>query len=294
MENKVVELSNGIKINVHYNKNNTTKPAILFLHFESGNLHVFSGVIKKMKYQYQLVVPDLRGHGQSSKPQKGYQVEEVAEDIELLLRRLNIKKYYIVGSSFGAVVGIVLASRNQKKVKAIICEGVFSNESGKYSLFDINDKEINSIIKEKLNKEIDQRQEEYFDTKIEFIETRTRFFQRAGLWNKYFEEYIKHNVCKNEKDKFTSCYPLYAEKQYLKNYYSFQFKKYYNKIQCPILFLTTRSAYNKKKIKDAINRLGRMAGNYEIRIIPSFIHPYGWMKMPYQTADIILDFIKKY
>lgn len=114
------------------------------------------------------------------------------------------------------------------------------------------------------------------------------------MWNEYFEEYIKHNVCKNEKGKFTSCYPLYAEKQYLKNYYAFQFEKYYKKTQCPILFLPTRSAYNNEKIEDTINRLGKMAGNYEIRIIPRFIHPYGWMKMPYQTADLILDFIKKY
>lgn len=152
MENKVIELSNGIKINVSYNKKDTTKPAVLFLHFESGNLHVFSGVVKKFQYQYQLVVPDLRGHGQSSKPQKGYQVEEVAKDIELLLKILNIEKYYIVGSSLGAEVGIVLASRNQEKVKAVVCEGVFSNGSGKYSLFDSNDKEINSKIKEKLSK----------------------------------------------------------------------------------------------------------------------------------------------
>lgn len=293
MENEVIELDNGINLNVNYNKKDDNKSTVLFLHFESSNLHVFNGVVPKFLSKYQVVIPDLRGHGESSKPKKAYRIKDLVKDLELLLKKLDIGKYYIVGSSLGAEVGIVLASRNQDMVNGVICEGVFSNEYNKYSLFEDDDEDIDNKVEEKL-KEIDQRKQEYYETKSEFIETRVRFFQKAGMWNEYFDEYIKNNVCKDKKDRFTSCHPIYAEKQYLKNYYNFKIDKYYKNIQCPILFLPTKSAYDNEKIKNTINGFGKMAGNYEIKIIPGFTHPYGWMKLPNQTADVIFDFIKKY
>src|SRR6056297_3392488 len=134
MENELIELGNGIDLNVNYNKKDDNKSTVLFLHFESGNLHVFNGVVPKFLSKYQVVIPDLRGHGESSKPKKAYRIKDLVKDLELLLKKLDIGKYYIVGSSLGAEVGIVLASRNQDMVNGVICEGVFSNEYNKYSL----------------------------------------------------------------------------------------------------------------------------------------------------------------
>ncbi len=291
MLKEVVELANGIKMNVKYNKKD--KPTILFLHFGSGNLHMWKGVIPHFKDNYQVILPDFRGHGQTSKPEKGYHIEDMAEDIELLLEELNIDNYYIVGSSLGAEVATVLASQNPKKVKAIFNEGALYNEFGKYGLQDGGEEEIEEKIQDKLE-DIEKRKEESYATKEEYIETQSRFFQRASLWNEYFAHYIKNNVCQNEEGRYTSCYPNHVSKQYMKNYYRFQFDKYYKKIQCPILFLPSKSEWDNEKIKQSVKEFGKMAGSYEIKILPGFAHAYGWMKMPTQVSQVVLDFIQKH
>src|SRR6056297_1777520 len=109
MREEVISLENGIELNVKYNQKD--KPTVLFLHFGSGNLHMWSGVIPHFKERYRVILPDLRGHGQSSKPKTGYHIEDMAEDIELLLDELNVDRYYIIGSSLGAEVAAVLAAK---------------------------------------------------------------------------------------------------------------------------------------------------------------------------------------
>ena len=291
MREEVISLENGIELNVKYNQKD--KPTVLFLHFGSGNLHMWSGVIPHFKDRYRVILPDFRGHGQSSKPKTGYHIEDMAEDIELLLDKLAVDRYYIIGSSLGAEVAAVLAANNPKKVIATVNEGALYNEFGEYGLQAGNKKEIEDKIEEKIQ-EVEKRKEETYKTKREYIETQARFFQRAGLWNEYFEEYIKNNVCKNEEGRYTSCYPLHVSKQYMKNYYHFKFEKYYKKMNCPILFLPSKSEWNDEKIQNSTEAFGKMAGNYEIKILQGFVHAYGWMKMPSQAAEVVLDFLQKH
>lgn len=291
MDSEIIRLSNDIELNVYFHEND--KPTLLLLHFGSGNLHMWSGLIPHLKHGYQIIAPDLRGHGNSSKPDNGYHIEDMAYDIELLLEKLNVDKYYIVGSSLGAEVATVLAANNPEKVQAIVCEGALYNEFGEYGLLEGDKEDIEDKIEEKL-KEIEKRKDEHYQTKQEFIETRARFFQRAGLWNQYFEEYIKNNICKDEKGRYTSCYPTYVSKQYMRNYYYFQFEKYYKKIKCPILFLPSKSEWKNERIKESTKEFGKMAGSYEIQVIQGFTHAYGWMKMPGQAAQVVTKFLKKY
>ncbi len=291
MEDEIINLDNGIDLNVKYN--NKREPVILFLHFGSGNNYIWNGVLPYFENAFRVVAPDLRGHGKSSKPKEGYHIEDIAEDITLLLEELDIDKYYIVGSSLGAEVGTVLAAESPNKVKAIVCEGALYNEFGKYGLLDGTEEEIEKKTEKKLA-EIDKRKGEYYKSKEEYLETHKRFYQRASLWNNHFEKYIENNICKDEEGRYTSCYPIHVSKQYMKNYYYFKFDKYYKKINCPILFLPSKSEWDKEKIQDSVNAFGEMAGNYEIKVLKGFPHAYGWMKMPREAAKVVMSFINKH
>jgi 2-succinyl-6-hydroxy-2,4-cyclohexadiene-1-carboxylate synthase len=292
MEERLISLENGIEINVKYNKKDD-KPTILFVHFGSGNLEIWNGVLPFFEDEYHLVLPDFRGHGKSSKPKNGYHIEDLAFDIKLLLKELNIDEYYIIGSSLGAEVGVVLASDSTSNVKALLCEGALYNEFGEYGLHNGSKEEIEEMRKEKLE-EVEKRTGEYYKTKDEHLETEKRFFQKASLWNKFFEEFIESNVCYYEEKGYSSCYPLYVSKEYTRNYYYFNFEKYYKKINCPVHFLPSRSEWNNEKIKSSIKAFGKMVGNFEVSTINGFDHAYGWMKVPEKAANLIKSFIKKY
>ena len=51
---------------------------------------------------YSVIVPDLRGLGDSSKPLTGYDVKTVAEDMHQLVSQLGFKDIFLVGHDWGA------------------------------------------------------------------------------------------------------------------------------------------------------------------------------------------------
>ncbi len=56
-----------------------------------------------------VVAPDLRGHGRSSKPARGYSFEAMAEDVRGLLKRIGVGRPLLVGHSWGAYLALEYA-----------------------------------------------------------------------------------------------------------------------------------------------------------------------------------------
>ncbi|HKJ47684.1 MAG TPA: alpha/beta hydrolase, partial [Christiangramia sp.] len=61
--------------------------------------------------EFRVIAPDIRGHGNSSKPEEkeAYGVTKCAEDMKLLLDKLNIAKCMVVGFSMGGAVAFEMA-----------------------------------------------------------------------------------------------------------------------------------------------------------------------------------------
>lgn len=71
---------------------------------------------------YRLVIPDLRGNGDSGKPQDEASYADNAEvkDIMLLMSFLKIKKYNAIGYSRGSVVLAELLTKDKRIKKAVL------------------------------------------------------------------------------------------------------------------------------------------------------------------------------
>ena len=95
------ELVNGIKIN--YCIGGEGLP-ILFLHGYPQSSIMWRKVAPKMSKKYKVICPDLRGYGDSDKPYSGYDKKTMANDMYLLMNRLGLKKYHLVGHDRGARV----------------------------------------------------------------------------------------------------------------------------------------------------------------------------------------------
>lgn len=70
-----------------------------------------------------ILAPDLRGHGDSDKPDSGYSLSEAAEDLAALLDALEPPKAVVVGSSSGGYVGQELAVSHPERVAALVLIG---------------------------------------------------------------------------------------------------------------------------------------------------------------------------
>lgn len=76
-------------------------------------------VVPVFRDQFGMTAFDLRGHGKSDMPPRGYTVADNASDLEALLDSLGIERTHLVGHSFGGEVALQLASRQPERVRSL-------------------------------------------------------------------------------------------------------------------------------------------------------------------------------
>jgi N-formylmaleamate deformylase len=73
-----------------------------------------------MEGDYDVIMPDARGHGKSSVPDYGYRYEDHANDVVGLIWALRLSHPILIGHSMGGLVAAVVASRNPELLRCLI------------------------------------------------------------------------------------------------------------------------------------------------------------------------------
>ena len=74
---------------------------------------------------YTVIAPDMRGLGDSEKPQTGYDKKTVAEDIYQLVKKLGYSKIYLVAHDWGAAVAYSYATAHPEDVNKMVILDIF-------------------------------------------------------------------------------------------------------------------------------------------------------------------------
>ncbi len=83
--------------------------AVVLIHGYTDNARDWVPMLPYLAKGYRLILVDIRGHGQSSKPECCYARLDFAYDIKLLLDALGIGKADIVGHSLGSIIAQTFA-----------------------------------------------------------------------------------------------------------------------------------------------------------------------------------------
>ena len=94
-------------------------PAVLLVHGWTCNRSFWDRQVQALRETHTVITVDLRGHGESSRPQKGYSVGAMAVDLEQLVRTLGVPRTAVVGWSMGGMVALDLARRLGPKASAL-------------------------------------------------------------------------------------------------------------------------------------------------------------------------------
>ncbi len=78
--------------------------ALVFVHGVMCSGRFFARQVDHFAQRFRVVVPDLRGHGESDKPSGGHTVAGYAEDLHGLFGALDIERPVMVGWSMGSMV----------------------------------------------------------------------------------------------------------------------------------------------------------------------------------------------
>jgi pimeloyl-ACP methyl ester carboxylesterase len=83
------------------------------IHGFTGSSEAFKKIVDVLAVEWRVIIPDLRGHGKSSKPKHGFHVFRLAMDLKNLIDSLHLdeKPVRCLGASLGcAVIWFVLNS----------------------------------------------------------------------------------------------------------------------------------------------------------------------------------------
>ncbi|MGC2425550.1 MAG: alpha/beta hydrolase, partial [Nitrososphaeraceae archaeon] len=114
---------NGIQM--HYVIGGQGNPLVL-LHGFPETWYEWRHVMPALAKNYTVIVPDLRGLGDSSKPPTGYDGKTTAEDLNQLISHLGFKKILLVAHDIGAQTAFTYAETHPNNVsKLVIMDYIF-------------------------------------------------------------------------------------------------------------------------------------------------------------------------
>ena len=121
-------------ININYDYyDNGHKDTIVLLHGWGQNIQMMEPIAKPFLKEYNVLIVDLPGHGQSEEPKYAWLFNEFVECIKELLDSLKIDKPILMGHSFGGKISLLYASIYDVK-KLVLFGSPFKKAIKKQSL----------------------------------------------------------------------------------------------------------------------------------------------------------------
>jgi pimeloyl-ACP methyl ester carboxylesterase len=95
-------------------------PAFVFVHGWTCNRSFFAPQAEHFGRRHRVVCLDLRGHGESDKPEGPYPISAYADDAAYLISELGLGKVVAVGHSMGGITVLQLAASHVDCVAAVV------------------------------------------------------------------------------------------------------------------------------------------------------------------------------
>jgi pimeloyl-ACP methyl ester carboxylesterase len=113
---------NGIRL--HYLAAGIGDP-VLLLHGYAQTSHMWRPLIAELAKTHTVIAPDLRGFGESSKPDGGYDKKTMAQDVHALAAALGHERVGLVGHDIGLMVAYAYATQYPAEVERIALMDAF-------------------------------------------------------------------------------------------------------------------------------------------------------------------------
>lgn len=112
-------------IEINYQEKGIGIPLVL-IHGLNGDLTGWVLVMPELAKFYRTIALDVRGHGESGKPDIPYSIKMFADDLYNFLQKLQISKAHILGLSMGGAIAQQLALQHPEIIRSLVLVSTFS------------------------------------------------------------------------------------------------------------------------------------------------------------------------
>ena len=102
---------------------------LIFIHGVGMRGDVWSPQVEYFSNNYQVITYDFLGHGESPLPPEEPVLDDYVEQLNNLLKHLNLSLISLVGHSMGALISVAFALKYPEKVKALVPINIAFNRS---------------------------------------------------------------------------------------------------------------------------------------------------------------------
>lgn len=114
-----VTLSDGVDL-AYVQMGDPHGTPVVLIHGYTGSALDWVPILPYLPRHWRLILPDLRGHGDSSKPECCYDLDDFAYDIKLLLDRLRVTHADVVGYSLGSMISQRFAESWPRRTRRVV------------------------------------------------------------------------------------------------------------------------------------------------------------------------------
>ena len=108
---------NGVTI--HYLKAGSGKKTLVLIHGFGDTSHMWIPLFDVFGKDFTIIAPDMRGLGDSSRPDTGYDKKTMASDIHALVKSLGYQQIDLVGHDIGLMVAYAYAAQYSNEVEKL-------------------------------------------------------------------------------------------------------------------------------------------------------------------------------
>jgi pimeloyl-ACP methyl ester carboxylesterase len=156
------------------------EPALVLIPGSFNDRFCWKKVIDNFDQKRKILIIELRGHGNSWPPPKNGTIEQFSKDVLQVIRKINLKSFFITGHSIGGMVALQTAKEYPAEILGVISIEGWTNFRA-LSAFDGN---MKSTLNSKQEKEFNRLRENVVArwSKDEIAKFRRIFTQWDGYY----------------------------------------------------------------------------------------------------------------
>jgi pimeloyl-ACP methyl ester carboxylesterase len=120
-----VTLSTGVRME-YVEQGDAGGVPVIFLHGVTDSWHSFERVLPLLPTGVRAFAISQRGHGDSSRPETGYLISDMSEDLRAFMDAVGLEQAVIAGHSMGSMVAQRFVVDHPERVSALVLMGAFS------------------------------------------------------------------------------------------------------------------------------------------------------------------------
>ena len=107
---------------IHYARGGQGEPPVLLAHGATEDGQCFPRVAAALAARHVVVMPDARGHGESTPPPADWDYAMQGDDLAAVIAALGLERPVVVGHSMGCGAALHLAAQHPDLVRALVLE----------------------------------------------------------------------------------------------------------------------------------------------------------------------------